>query len=61
MIPKVMRDRLGLRPGDEVEFALEGEAVRVSPAGAGAGLFGRFAGVALTEALEADRRAERAR
>ncbi|HZD66024.1 MAG TPA: AbrB/MazE/SpoVT family DNA-binding domain-containing protein [Acidimicrobiales bacterium] len=61
VIPKVMRDRLGLRPGDEVEFALEGEAVRVSLAGTGLALRGRFAGAGLTEVLEADHRAERAR
>jgi AbrB family looped-hinge helix DNA binding protein len=31
VIPKVIRDQLGLGPGDEVELTLEKDAVRVRP------------------------------
>jgi bifunctional DNA-binding transcriptional regulator/antitoxin component of YhaV-PrlF toxin-antitoxin module len=53
-----MRDRLGLRPGDEVDFDLEDGAVRVRPVEVGQSLRGRFAGARLTELLEEDRRVE---
>jgi antitoxin component of MazEF toxin-antitoxin module len=56
-----MRDRLGLVPGDEVDFALENEAVRVEPVRETGSLRGRLAGLELTAALDADRRAERDR
>lgn len=60
MIPKPLRDELGLVPGAEVDFERDGEAVRVLPAGAAAteGLRGRFRGSGLAEALVADRAAE---
>lgn len=29
VVPKAIRDEIGLRPGDEVEVALEGEEIRV--------------------------------
>lgn len=61
MIPKAMRDRLGIAPGDEVDFALEEDAVRVEPRRRRLSPRGQFAGLGLTEALEADRRAERGR
>jgi hypothetical protein len=53
-----MRDRLGILPGDAVQFEMEDEAVRVLRVRAGASLRGRFAGLGLTRALEADRRHE---
>lgn len=59
VIPKLMRDRLGLEPGDRVSFSLEDGAVRVAPVDDGTTMRGRFAGLALTAALEADRRSER--
>jgi len=31
VIPKSMRDRLGIAPGDEVDFSLDGAGVRVEP------------------------------
>jgi AbrB family looped-hinge helix DNA binding protein len=31
VIPKSMRDRLGIAPGDEVEFCLDDAGVRVEP------------------------------
>ena len=61
VIPKAMRDRLGILPGDAVQFELEDEAVRVLRIHTGTSLRGRFAGLGLTKALEADRRQERAR
>ena len=61
MIPKAMRDQLGIAPGDEVDFSLEDDAVRVEPRRERPSLRGQFAGLALTAALEADRRAERGR
>jgi hypothetical protein len=56
-----MRDQLGIVPGDEVDFSLEDDAVRVEPRRGRPSLRGQFAGFALTEVLEADRRAERGR
>lgn len=61
MIPKAMRDRLGIAPGDEVDFMLEDDAVRVGLRRGGPSLRGQFAGFGLTAALEADRRTERGR
>ena len=61
VIPKAMRDRLGIAPGDEVDFTLEDDAVRVERKRGRSSLRGQFAGLGLTEALEADRRAERGR
>ena len=61
VIPKVMRDRLGIAPGDEVDFTLEDDAVRIEPVHEIRSLRGHLAGLGLTMALEADRRAERDR
>jgi AbrB family looped-hinge helix DNA binding protein len=57
VIPKQLRDEVGLRPGAEVEFERDGETVRVMPAGAAAvqGLRGRYASSGLAAALLADR------
>jgi len=57
VIPKPMRDELGLEPGSEVEFELDGESVRVLRAGAAAaaGLRGRYRASGLADALLADR------
>ena len=61
VIPKTMRDHLGILPGDEVDFALEDEAVRVEPVRARSSLRGTLAGFELTAALEADHAVERDR
>ena len=61
VIPKAMRDSLGIGPGDEVEFALEDEAVRVEPRRDRPSLRGSLAGFGLADALEKDHRAERER
>ncbi|MEJ7893119.1 MAG: AbrB/MazE/SpoVT family DNA-binding domain-containing protein [Solirubrobacteraceae bacterium] len=60
VIPKEIRDQLGLRPGDEVEFEPDGTGVRVIPAGPAdfRRLRGRFAGSGMAEELLRDRRAE---
>ena len=60
VIPKQMRDELGLQPGAEVEFQRDGEAVRIIAAGAAAtrGLRGRYAGSGMADALLSDRAQE---
>jgi AbrB family looped-hinge helix DNA binding protein len=58
VIPKPLRDEIGLRPGDEVVFRLEGRGVRVEPVHARESLGGLLRGHDLTGALEIDRRAE---
>ena len=58
MIPKAMRDALGIRPGDRVDFALEPGAVRVEPAHPRRARLGLLSGHRLVETLEADRRTE---
>jgi AbrB family looped-hinge helix DNA binding protein len=62
VIPKALRTALGLEPGDEVDFALDGDQVVVRHrARSGTSLRGRFAGADLTGDLLADRAAERGR
>jgi AbrB family looped-hinge helix DNA binding protein len=58
VIPKRLRDAIGIRPGDEVVFSLEGRVLRLEPARSATALRGSLAGFALVQALEADRRAE---
>ncbi len=60
VIPKPLRDELGLQPGAEVEFELDGDGVRVVPAGVTAieGLRGRYRSSGLAAALLADRARE---
>jgi AbrB family looped-hinge helix DNA binding protein len=60
VIPKDLRDRLGLRPGSEVAFEQDGAAVRIVPAGAAAtrGLRGRYSHSGLAAGLLADRERE---
>ena len=60
VIPKELRDELGIEPGDEVSFWRHDDHVAVRPAGR-ATLRGRFRGHQLTALLEAERRADRAR
>lgn len=61
VIPKDLRDRLGIEPGDEVAFWLDGDHVALRPMHRTSPLRGRFAGDSLTAALEAERRADRDR
>jgi antitoxin PrlF len=60
VIPKDMRDELGLHPGAEVEFERDGETVRVMAAGAAAteGLRGRYRSSGMAGRLIEDRRKE---
>ncbi|MDP9452127.1 MAG: AbrB/MazE/SpoVT family DNA-binding domain-containing protein [Actinomycetota bacterium] len=58
VIPKALRDLIDLKPGDEVEFELEGATVRVAPARSRLTLRGVLAEHDLVGALEADRRSE---
>ena len=58
VIPKAMRDRLDIAPGDEVQFELDNDAVRVEPVRSRDSLKGRFAGLRLTKMLEAEHRRE---
>ncbi|MGO9583111.1 MAG: AbrB/MazE/SpoVT family DNA-binding domain-containing protein [Acidimicrobiales bacterium] len=58
VIPKSMRDRLGIAPGDK-DFFLDGAGVRVEPVREQTLLRGSLAGRGLLSELEADHRAER--
>ena len=61
VIPKELRDQLGIEPGDEVSFWLHDDHVVVRPAKHRRPLRGRFRGSALTDELERQRAADRAR
>ncbi|MGI8608524.1 MAG: AbrB/MazE/SpoVT family DNA-binding domain-containing protein [Candidatus Dormibacteria bacterium] len=61
VIPKDLRDRLGIAPGDAVEFDLDDQAVRMRRLIPSQSLRGSLAGFQLTAALEADHRRERGR
>ncbi|PZS15971.1 MAG: AbrB family transcriptional regulator [Acidimicrobiales bacterium] len=61
VIPKGLREQLEIIPGDEVEFAVDGQAVRVEPVRGRPTLRGSLRGHGLTEELEVDRRSERDR
>jgi AbrB family looped-hinge helix DNA binding protein len=60
VIPKELRDELGLHPGAEVAFERDGEHVRIVAAGGVTtrGLRGRYAGSGLADELLADRARE---
>ena len=60
VIPKEIRDELGLQPGAEVDFERDGGTVRIRPAGPAAtrGLRGRYGAGGLAAALLADREHE---
>ncbi|MGL5929159.1 MAG: AbrB/MazE/SpoVT family DNA-binding domain-containing protein [Dermatophilaceae bacterium] len=59
VIPKELRDRLGIRPGDRLHFWLDGDHVAARPARPRTPLRGRFQGIGLASGLEASRRRER--
>ena len=60
VIPKEMRDQLGIRPGDRVSFWCDGDSVSIRRAGDARSLIGCLAGEpSLTDALMAERRFDR--
>jgi AbrB family looped-hinge helix DNA binding protein len=61
VIPKDLRDQLGIEPGDEVSFWYHDDHVAVRPASHRPPLRGRFAGTGLVDELERERAADRAR
>ena len=61
VIPKEMRDALGIEPGDEVSFWREDDYLALRVAQPRPALRGRFAGSGLTAALAAERARDRAR
>lgn len=61
VIPKELRDELGIEPGDEVNFWLHEDHVAVRLAEHRRPLRGRFQGSALTKALMDERTADKAR
>lgn len=58
VIPKAIRDELGIRPGDEVVVTRDGRGVRIVAAGALVNLRGMLKGHPLTEMLEEEHRQE---
>lgn len=61
VIPKELRDELGIAPGDEVSFWRHGDHVAVRPASHRRPLRGRFGGSSLVDVLAAERDADRRR
>jgi AbrB family looped-hinge helix DNA binding protein len=61
VIPKELRDAMGLAPGDEVDFAYVDGDVVVRRVELDRPLRGRFAGSRLAESLVRERRADRRR
>ena len=55
VIPKDLRERVGLRPGADVEFELEGERISIAVAQPRPGLGGRFDGSGMAARLLEDR------
>lgn len=61
VIPKELRDSLGIEPGDEVSFWRQGDHVAVRPTDRRRPLRGRFRRSSLVDELLAERAADRAR
>jgi AbrB family looped-hinge helix DNA binding protein len=61
VIPKELRDALGIEPGDEVSFWQHEDHVAVRPASHRRPLRGRFEGTSLVDVLTAERDADRRR
>ncbi len=61
VIPKALRNELGIEPGDEVDFWLSDDHVAVRLVGRRRPLKGRYQGLDLTGVLEAGRAEDRRR
>lgn len=61
VIPKELRDELGIEPGDEVSFWRHEDHVAVRPASRRRALRGRFSGSQLAAMLVAERDLDRRR
>lgn len=61
VIPKDLRDAIGIEPGDDVVFWRDGDHVALRKAADGSPLRGRHRGSRLTATLEHDRATERFR
>lgn len=61
VIPKELRDELGIEPGDEVSFWLHDDHVAVRPSANRRPLRGRFRGLDLAGELRRERTADRRR
>jgi AbrB family looped-hinge helix DNA binding protein len=61
VIPKELRDELGIEPGDEVNFWRDGDHVVLRPSNTRPSLRGRFNGAGLADVLAAERRADQVR
>lgn len=61
VIPKELRDQLGIEPGDEVNFWLHEDHLAVRPAEHRRPLRGRFRDSALTDELASQRAVDRVR
>jgi AbrB family looped-hinge helix DNA binding protein len=59
VIPKHLRDALGLHPGDEVDFEIDGMKITIEPRRERPPLRGRFKGTDLLTGLLEDRARER--
>lgn len=58
VIPKAIRDQLGIEPGDEIDFSLDDDVVRMQAVHSETTLCGSLQGFRLTEMLETEYRAE---
>ncbi len=61
VIPKALRDHLGIKPGDQVTFSLADKAVLVEPVNGRPDLKGYLAGSGMLASLEAEHNTEVAR
>lgn len=59
VIPKALRDELGIEPGDEIVFWKDGDHLALQPCGSTRALRGRFSGVNLVGELMAGRAEDR--
>jgi AbrB family looped-hinge helix DNA binding protein len=59
VIPKKIRDELGIEPGDEVIVSLSDNNIIIQSVSSTKNLMGIFAGLDLLEILEEDHRIER--